>query len=219
MSLKPTLSVIVGSAGVLGLVGLSAYLILQTCSLQFPPLMHLSSCAKPDQQEVAVRLADANENNRELSRRIFELERELAVLQCVKGPPDATSPLNDEGWKNSDLEMLYGCWALDTTYRTRDVDTGAIRTYRDWQMCFDTQGNGKQVMRSDDGIVCEGSVQAQLARGQLDLIEPGNLTCQDGGYIHQRQITCSPAPGGKASCDTFQPETKGKATVGFERAL
>ena len=218
MSLRSALSVTVASAGVIGLAGFSAYLLLQACALDIPVLRHLSGCAKPDALATVQRLALSNERNQELYRRVFELERELAALQCVKGPPDATGPLTDEGWDNADLGMLYGCWALDTTYRTRDVDTNAIRTYRDWQMCFDTQGNGKQVMRSDDGISCEGTVTAQLAAGQMTLVEPGNLACDDGGFIHQRDIACTPAPEGKASCDTVQPETGGEATVGFERA-
>lgn len=218
MSVKSALSVTVASAGVVGLAGFAAYLILQACALQIPVLRHLSGCAAPDALATVQRLASANEQNLDLYRRVFELERELAALQCVKGPPDATGPLTDEGWAAADPGMLYGCWALDTTYRTRDVDSGAIRTYRDWQMCFDTEGNGKQVMRSEDGIVCEGPVQAQLVPGQMDLIEPGNLSCGDGGYIHQRKIACTPAPGGKASCETVQPETGGEATVGFQRA-
>lgn len=218
MSLKSAVSVTLASISVIGITGLSAYLILQACELRIPLLSHLSRCTQPEEQVTVERLVAASADSEELRRRVFELERELAALQCVKAPPDATAPLNDEGWKSDDLSMLYGCWALDTTYRTRDVDTGDIRTYRDWQMCFDTEGNGKQVMQSEDGLICEGPVQAQLAQGQLNLIEPGNLACRDGGYIHQRKITCTAAPGGKASCDTVQPETGGEATVGFERA-
>lgn len=219
MSLRSALSVTVACIGLTGLAGVSAYVILQACALQLPLLRHLSSCTPPEQLATVQRLDTAYATGQDLHRRIFELERELAALQCIKAPPDATAPLNDEGWAKNDPSMLYGCWALDTTYRTRDVDTGAIRTYRDWQMCFDTQGNGTQIMQSDDGIVCEGTVRAQLSEGQMNLIEPGNLACADGGYIHQRSITCVPAPGGKATCETVQPETKGEATVGFERAL
>lgn len=219
MSFKSVISVTLASAGVIGLAGVSTALILQACALNIPLLRHLSQCPQPEELATVERLATSGAYNEELHRRIFQLERELAALQCVKAPPDATGPLNDEGWDNADLAMLYGCWALDTTYRTRDVDTGDIRTYRDWQMCFDTEGNGKQIMRSDDGITCEGPVQAQFSEGRLDLLEAGNLPCQDNGYIHQRKISCVPAPGGKATCDTVQPETRGEATVGFQRAL
>lgn len=218
MPVRSTLPVMIASVGIVGLAGVSAALILQACALQIPILRDLTGC-KPQTQLVAQeQLSVSKAAGLELERRIFQLERELAALQCVKAPPDATGPLHDEGWNEADLEMLYGCWSLDTTYRTRDVDSGEIRTYRDWQMCFDTNGNGKQVMRSNDGITCEGPVQAQFAQGQLNLIEPGNLACQDNGYIHQRQISCALAENGKASCETLQPETGGEATVGFERA-
>ncbi|WP_299628903.1 hypothetical protein [uncultured Tateyamaria sp.] len=212
--LFPTL---LGALALMGLVGISAYLILQACAL---PILQdrVSSCRTPQAISTAETLQVSTLRNTDLQRRIFELERELAALQCVKAPPDPNAPLTPEGWDNRDLAMLYGCWDLDSTYRTRDVDTGTIRTYADWQMCFDLEGNGTQTMRADDGTLCEGTVRGAFQGEGLSLIEPGNLACDDGGYIHQRQISCVPAPQGRATCDTLQPETSGKAQVGFARA-
>lgn len=200
------------------LVVVSAVAILNACQLNFPLLRHLSSCDDASRMSVMQRTDTLAEQRSEFERRIFELERELAALQCVVEPLDPTAPLTPEGWANGDLRMLNGCWDLDATYRTRDVDSGAIRTYGKWQMCFDGAGAGRQVMQADDGAVCEGPIRAEFAEDRLSLIEPGNLSCDDGGYIHQRTITCGLAEGGAAICDTLQPETKGAAKVGFQRA-
>ena len=87
--------------------------------------------------------------------------------------------------------MLKASWALDATYLTRDIDTGEIRTYGAWVMCFDGQGNGGQAMRADDGVTREGSVTTAFERKRVNLIEPGKLFCSNGGYIHQREIGCA----------------------------
>ena len=218
MSTRSALPVALGSLLLVGLVTASVLALLQACALGLPFLSHLSACTPKSTLDARVSLAVLATNRDDLSRRIFELERELGARQCTALLADPTAPLNDDGWANKDLSMLYGCWNLDTTYRTRNVDTGTIRTYNHWQMCFDTEGKGSQVMRATDGTTCEGDVTAQFSGNGLGLIEPGNLACSDGGYIHQRQIACVPAAGGRASCDTLQPETKGAATVGFERA-
>ena len=219
MAARLALPTALGSLALAGLIGAAAVVILQACALNLPFLQFIYACKPPAEIAARSRMEVLTDARADLSRRILELERELAGQSCSKDAPDRLAPLKPEGWANRDLGMFYGCWNLDTTYRTRNIDTGTIRTYRQWQMCFDTQGNGRQRMRADDGTVCEGTVQAQYAgTGSLGLIEPGNLACSDGGYIHQRQISCVSAAGGRASCETLQPETGGAATVGFERS-
>lgn len=210
--------VVLGSLGLVALSVVAAGFILQSCALSLPFLQHLSSCPTDKDKITLNQLEASAASGLDLKRRIFELERELAAMQCARKLPDPTAPLSDEGWKNRDISMLIGCWDLETTYRTRDVDTGEIRTYNKWQMCFDAKGVGTQKMQSTDGVVCEGPVRGAFNGNNLSLIEPGNLACAGGGYIHQREISCVPAPNGRAICDTLQPETNGKASVGFERA-
>lgn len=218
MSSRFVFPILIGTLALTSIVVLSAVLLLRACAINLPFVAHLSTCVPPETTATQNALQVAAFNGQELQRRVFELERELAALQCERPLWDPEAPLTPEGWENRDLSMLYGCWNLDTTYRTRDVDSGEIRTYDQWQMCFDAEGNGTQTMRSTDGIVCEGPVTADFSDIGLNFREPGNLSCQDGGFIHQRQIACVPAPEGRATCDTLQPETKGQATVGFERA-
>ncbi|MEP3052870.1 hypothetical protein [Ascidiaceihabitans sp.] len=218
MSSRLAFPIVFGSFVLTALVGVAAVLLLRACALPLPFLnTYLSACAAPSEIATAQALDASMGQGLDLQRRIFELERELAARQCVKAPPDPTAPMTDEAWNAQDLEMLYGCWALDTTYRTRDVDTGEIRSYAQWQMCFDAHGNGTQTMQSNDGVTCEGTVRAEFSGGSLQFIEPGNLACGDTGYIHKRQITCT-QDGAGAICETLQPETGGKATVGFDRA-
>lgn len=218
MSSRLAVLSLLGTALLIGLSVAAAAFVLQACALSFPFLHDISACKTDQAKTTEIRLEASAQRRSDLERRIFELERELGATQCVKALPDPTAPLTSEGWANRDLSMLIGCWDLETTYRTRDVDTGEIRTYDQWQMCFDALGNGTQTMRSTDGVLCEGTVRAEFDDAGLSLIEPGNLACAGGGYIHQRNISCVPVEGGRAICSTLQPETGGEADVGFERA-
>lgn len=206
-----------GTSGLVFGTGAAAYLLLQACAVDWPLLNSAAACEPPSEAVNQERLAVLDASNAQLGRLIFELERELGGQQCLIPALDPNAPLTPEGWAAQDLRMLYGCWALDSTYRTRDVDSGAIRTYAGWQMCFDAEGRGRQSMRSADGITCEGPVTAGFEGVGLSISEGGNLACGDGGFIHERQITCTAAPEGRATCATFQPETGGVADVGFQR--
>lgn len=208
-----------GSFLLVSVAAVSAFVILQACALRLPILSELTKCEPQAELSARQRLAALSTERSALQQRIFDLERELSAAQCVAIPYDPEAPLGDDFWNSRDLGYLRGCWDLDSTYRTRDVDTGAIRSYSQWQMCFDTQGNGTQVMRSGDGIVCEGAVKAGFVNEELGFTEPGNMMCSDGGYIHQRQIGCTRADGGTAMCSTVQPETGGEGNAGFRRAV
>ena len=208
----------IGSLALVGVVAAGAVSILKSCALDIGILRDAGWCEGEAVLATRARIAVLAEERAGLGRRVFELEREVAALQCTALPPDPTAPLDPVGWERRDLAMLNGCWALASTYRTRNVDTGEIVSYPEWRMCFDTKGQGTQTMRGSDGSTCEGPVRAEFTNAGLALVEPGDLPCSDGGAIHQRQILCVPAPEGRASCDTLQPETGGAATVGFARA-
>lgn len=214
-----SIPLLIGPILLLILVALSAYLLLLACAVPLPLQTGLSRCHTPQKTALQTALHNSTETRTALHRRIFELERELAQLQCEPEPRDPNAPLNEQGWQQRDLGMFQGCWELDSSYRTRDVDTGVIRNYQSWQMCFDLEGRGQQVMRATDGMECRGEVRIRFQEAGIELVEPGNLDCADGGYIHQRQISCVPADNGEATCFTKQPETGGEAEVGFRRAV
>lgn len=207
----------IGGGVLVGLAVGASNATLRACALDLSILRGVSACERPTAPAARVQLAALAQDRVLLERRIVELETELARRQCAKAPPDPDAPLTRPGWDRGDLSMFYGCWKLDSVYRTRDVDSGEIRTYDEWRMCFATDGTGSQTMRATDGTLCKGAINAEFDGGRLTLSEPGNLSCSDGGFIHNRQISCG-LSGGGASCDTQQAQTGGAGGAAFERA-
>lgn len=197
--------------------GAAAYAALQACALRLSLLEGLSGCPTEDELALEAELEALALRRVALLSEAAYRERLLAGRQCEAALPSTTAPLTQAELAAGDLEALYGCWSLGSTYQTRDVDTGQVISYPVWRMCFDTQGRGKQVMEGDDGSTCEGPVTARIeAQTKLVLGEGGNLACSDGGYIHRRDIACT-AIGSGVTCATLQPETEGKADVPFAR--
>ena len=202
----------------IGISGAAAYAALQGCAVRFEVLARFNGCPTEQELALASELEALAAARADLLARISSHERTLAARQCDAVPPSVTAPMSPAALETDDIEALYGCWSLGSTYQTRDVDTGKIISYPFWRMCFDTQGNGTQIMRGDDGSSCEGPVQARIDDGaRLILGEGGNLACSDGGYIHRRDIACGLSDAGGMVCGTLQPETEGQADVPFTR--
>ena len=196
----------------------AAYAALQSCAIRLEILANLSSCTTQEELALAGEIEALAAARADLRARISSHARTLAARQCEAVPPSVTAPITRAELEAADLEALYGCWSLGSDYKTRDVDSGKIVSYPSWRMCFDTQGNGVQIMRGDDGSSCEGPVAARIdGKGRLILGEGGNLACSDGGYIHRRDIACGVADAGGVVCGTLQPETDGQADVPFTR--
>jgi hypothetical protein len=200
-------------------VALAGHLLLQACAVSWPPLARFGACLPQAERAAAMRLAQLDAEREDLARTVYALERELSALQCVAEGPDTTGPLVARGWENGSLGMLHGCWDVSLDYRTRDVDTDEVASYTEWQMCFDAAGQGRQRMRDNAGVTCEGAVAARYEGESLALVESGDLPCSDGGYIHRREISCRLAGDGGAVCATLQPETGGAADVRLSRAV
>ena len=181
-------------------------------------LAQLSGCPTDDELAIEAELAELALIRASLRSQIANRQRMLAGRQCHAALPSTTAPLTQTELEAGDLAALYGCWSLGSNYQTRDVDTGQVISYPTWRMCFDTQGNGVQIMQGDDGSTCDGPVRARIDEGmRLVLGEGGNLACSDGGYIHRRDIACGLADAGCVICGTLQPETEGQADVPFTR--
>lgn len=208
---------IVGGAALVVASGAAAYAALQSCALNLNFLSDVNGCTTDAELAIQDELLALDARRLALRAQIEQRESTLAARQCEAVPPSSTAPLTRAELEAGDLEALYGCWSLGSDYQTRDVDTEAVVSYPSWRMCFDTQGRGKQVMEGDDGSVCEGPVTARISSPtQLILGEGGNLACNDGGYIHRRDIACGSAGTGVV-CQTLQPETEGQADVPFAR--
>lgn len=196
----------------------AALAALRACAVNVFWLAHLGDCPTDAARARQDDLHSLTTQRAALEQQIRRAEHVLATRQCTLALPDPDAPLPDRALRPADLPMLYGCWSLGSGYKTRDVDTGKVISYPDWHMCFDAKGEGRQAMRGDDGSVCEGPVQARLGEDErLILGEAGNLSCDDGGYIHRRDIVCT-GSSGILTCATLQPKTGGKAIVPFTRA-
>ncbi|MEM9393100.1 MAG: hypothetical protein AAGA38_04540 [Pseudomonadota bacterium] len=201
-----------------GLVAASAAwatLALQACAVRAPFLPN--SCPGEAVEAARADLAVQYARSEDLKSQIAAAERELARIQCVAAPADPYAPFDLNAWQARELTALYGCWALESSYATRDVDTDEVITYGTWQMCFDGVGKGRQIMRGSDGSECSGPVRAEYSpQGSLQIVESDNLACSDGGYIHRRDIACG-LSGTGLQCETRQPETGGEASLGMSK--
>jgi len=114
---------------------------------------------------------------------------------------------------------MEGCWQLSSNYAVREINTGQITRFKYWRICFDKNGNGTEIMRSTNGVRCEGRLKGKMpGNGKLTMREPGNLQCDNQSSIFRRDITCSLDNNGNAQCDTYQPETKGRSAATLRRA-
>jgi hypothetical protein len=124
-------------------------------------------------------------------------------------PPDAEAgeadddlPVPEDGLDERDLSMLEGCWNLASDYRITSPATGESAATESWQMCFDDRGRGTQTLAFENGVNCEGRVQAQFEPdGSLRIVDLGNVPCDNGLSIVQRVVECS-REGGSVDCTT-----------------
>lgn len=154
------------------------------------------------------------DERRALEQRIARLQDQLDGLQCAPAAPPPPAPTPEEQWEDADLRLLEGCWRLENEYRTRDRQTGDVNIFRDWTVCFapGSDGRGTQVMRSTDGDVCEGEVQAAFTdAGQLVITETENLECSGGYSILRRETTCDYGADSVLQCRDYQPESGGRS--------
>ena len=213
--------------------GGSAYLLLQSCGVRLPFTGHvLGACPDPAAVSTRRELSGVLDQSRDLESRIAQLERDLALKICEAAPPPPPPPppppkpvrpvtpsgLAPDAFKNNDISVMEGCWQLSSNYDVRDIRSNRITRFRYWQICFDANGNGREVMRATNGTQCRGRLSGQLKSGRLTMREPGNLQCDNGSEIFRRDITCTLDPRGNANCDTYQPEINGRGSAVLRRA-
>ena len=170
-------------------VSVAAVLVIQACALDARFFDRYGDCQPANEIAAETRLAALELSRMELARNVYDLEHELAAVQCVATHPDPKRPLIERGWINQAEPMLYGCWDVTLNYQTREIDENTVASYSEWQMCFDAAGKGKERMRDTNGVVCEGPITAEYSEVGVSIIEPGNLACSDGGYIHPVSYT------------------------------
>ena len=231
---------IVGLAVLLMLViAYSSYLLLQSCGLRLPFSETVISICEPAESRLRRdRTADLGIETASLVSEVQALERQLAGLQCVAEPPPPPPPppppkpkpakkpaaKTDSGLKpgafdNRDISVMKGCWRLVSEYQTSNIRTRKLTTFRQWNVCFDDKGNGRQTMRATNGVKCDGTLKGRIdGRKRLVMRERKNLRCSNGSYIYRRDITCTLDSAGRANCVSVQPEVGGRGTAILRRS-
>ena len=228
------LAIILLATGLAVVVAIGAMLLLRSCGVRLPIVGTVISFCRDDASLAAEgRLAELEVGRLDLRRRIGFLERELGGQQCVAAlpePPDPelaelpspqpvtplapeitlpsqTNGLDGEAFNARDISLLEGCWDLDSAYRSRNIQSGAITNYDRWRMCFDSGGNGNQVLQGTDGTTCQGRVTGVFTEdGRLEIEDKAPVPCSNGAYIFRRAIACNLDEGGQAQCTSRQPE-------------
>lgn len=222
-------AVILLAALLVVLIGVSAYLLLQSCGVRIPFTgFVVTVCETDEAAQVRRDLAAIDRRNHDLELRVLYLEDELGGLICKADPPPPPPPppkkkspsgLAPDAFDDKDISVMEGCWQLSSNYAVREINTGEITRFKYWRICFDKNGNGTEIMRSTNGVRCEGRLKGKMpGNGKLTMREPGNLQCDNQSSIFRRDITCSLDTKGKAQCDTYQPETKGHSAATLRRA-
>lgn len=224
--------IIISTIVLVGIVVILGALILPTCSLRFSATATtLGWC--PNQLQEDETLTSIWDKNGELKRLILERERELAALQCSQQHTSISNPLltdtatltlsaetiDRNRWESQEIDLLDGCWVLDSFFSTVNRQTGHRSNYNHWQMCFDTHGVGIEEMKSDSGNTCKGDVTAFFGTdGLLQIEEPKDLSCSDGATIFRMVSRCSLDDDNIANCMVSQPATGGSTNATFRRA-
>lgn len=200
----------------------AAALVLQSCGLRLPFSDRVILTCPPAETRAEADARRVAGQARTLETRIAALEQQLAGLECTALPPpppdDTPSGLAPDAFRDNDISIMEGCWELQSEYNVRHIRTGEITSFRDWRICFDAAGNGREEMRATNGVSCEGQLSGRIGSGQLSMAEPGNLICSNGFEIFRRDITCSLDAQGVANCSTYQPEIDGRGTATLRRA-
>ena len=211
------------SAGLLTLVFAAlAVVLLAACGVKLPFGLGEVGLCTGNRLMAERHLTIAFERQQVLHRRVADLEAALGEHACddvVDAPRTSEPEIDAEAWEDRDVGLLEGCWSLDSDYRLKDVGTGAVSKVDAWEMCFDSDGNGSQTVRFDDGIHCRSSqVSAAFdAVGNLVMSDNVNVSCDDNRFIYERTMTCSLAADGSASCVSSQEETGSRTPVRLHR--
>ena len=138
--------------------------------------------------------------------------------EVAEAPPPPAPDIPEEAWEDRETDFLEGCWTLVSDYATRDIETGELSWVASWEMCFDAEGNGQQTLVYDNGVTCQGGVEAAFTEdGRLQVLDVDDVSCDNNSSIFQRMMVCDRRPDGTAYCQTRSLETGGEGDAIFRR--
>jgi hypothetical protein len=191
-----------------------------------------------------VQLALLREQSREAARsdalraQLAQLQEQHGerALQCpiprevVSAPPPPTPPppradLPEDRWNRRDLSMLEGCWKRYTNMSIRNVQTQRVLPARDWEICFDADGHGRQTIVLDSGARCSNDLAAHFnGDGTLEFEQPARCAFdRDTGVaeLFRTRTICRRESDIEASCEatTTEGPSKGHTVPGRVRRV
>lgn len=171
--------------------------------------------AEPGQLDLMRREAAAQARGEELKRLLANLSDEigrkqlLCPIQTAQAPqPPPHADLPQQQWDAHDLSMLDGCWHNTTQLSLRDIGTGQVHSVREWKLCFDHVGNGRQTIQKDNGQNCEGLLGASFQGQQLVLNDKDR--CQGEKFnLVRGKMECTRVNENEATCTRTDVEGPG----------
>ncbi len=121
-----------------------------------------------------------------------------------KTAPQKNEPLNipEDAKHNDDMSFLEGCWRCETGLFNSITKEPIIAEY-----CFDKNGQGRRIVREQDGSICQGAVTADFnGAGQL-IMNSKNARCTNGQQYSSQDVTCT---GNNTSTQCRGREKEGK---------
>lgn len=219
------LHIALGATALALLLVATAALVLPACGLLGGiDVLRVEFCPRPE-LAAQVETNDDRERHLALEARLAQLRRQLddrvcepvTVAEAVPTEPPPPPDIDEEEWRNEKIDLLEGCWTLDSDYAITDVETGAVSEVGQWEVCFDAEGHGQQTLIYDSGVQCESSVTAFFQEGELVMLDPSNVVCTDDSYIYRREAVCQLEPDGSAKCISRQPEIQTRGEYRLRR--
>jgi hypothetical protein len=212
-------SVYAASLAAVALLALAVGLLLPAFGglLPGPP----ACMAAPGQLDLLAAQNHAADRGDELRQLLAVLDDEIGrrQLQCpirnAAGPavPPPRADLPQENWNRHDLAMLEGCWRNITHLETHDASTGALRDVRQWQLCFDRSGNGRQTLVWTDGVTCQGPMRATFSDdSHLVLTDSARCTAASRRFLYGGRFECERISDSEATCIRIETEGPGIGT-------
>ncbi len=121
-----------------------------------------------------------------------------------------TKPLElfDGDISKGNIQVLDGNWKVKSPIV--EANTGKSV---DLQYTFDKDGNGKAVIKQQNGTKCEASVKGSMVSGELQINNESTAVCSDKTVFNMPKIKCKAGINGNSDCsavygDGQDPESK-----------
>lgn len=186
-------------------IGISVH---RACSMNLFSNLFVGQCLKPTL--ISKESINSQRAYIALMAEIEELENRIALKTCPKNETSINMTEDEvKLWEKKDISVLSSCWKLlGNEYRTSRVnDPTKIIIYNEWRMCFDSNGNGDQILTGINAPICRSKTKAEFVKDDtLAISDLTKVFCDDGSHIIRREAICTLNEKGVAECSVSHPE-------------